>query len=167
MALERPVLLLAALGLAGGCVTTQPFTQSVRNAGYGPAALAQAPFVTEGEFELWAAAEQIGVSPRTPARFVAAPDDTTLVVAVTAKLLDLELTFVRAQGRTGDYMLHAVNGQALDQSITIGGIAYEYRSCYLDVRWDCGTPIRPGTKNDTGVTLLVRLPRRPRSSTPG
>lgn len=167
MARERPVQLFAALVLAGGCVTTQPFTQSVRDAGYGPADLAQAPFVTEGEFELWTGVEQIGVSPRTPARFVTAPDDTTLVVAVTARGLELQLTFVRARGRTGDYMLHAVNGQALDQTIQIGGIAYEYHSCYLNVRWDCGTPIRPGTTNDTGVTLLVRLPKTPRSATPG
>jgi hypothetical protein len=167
MAPRHPLLLLAALVLAGGCVTTMPFTQSVRDAGYGPAELEQAPFVTEGEFELWTAAEKIGVSPRTQARFVAAPDDTTLIVAVTAKGVGMELTFVRAQGRTGNYMLHLVNGQAIDQSIQIGGVAYEYHSCFLDVNWDCATPIRPGTKNDTGVTLLVRLPRRPRSSTPG
>jgi hypothetical protein len=160
------LLLLAALALAAGCITTKPFTQSVREAGYGPADLAQAPFVTDGEFELWGAALEIGVPPRTRARFVAAPDDTTLVVALTAAKLELELTFVRTYGRTGNYTLRMVNGHDLDGPIQIADGMYEYHPCYLNFRWDCTAPMRPGTKNDTGVTLLVRLPSRPRSSTP-
>jgi hypothetical protein len=166
MARRHRLPLLAALALAAGCVTTRPFTQTVREAGYGPTELAQAAFVTEGEFELWTAMEQVGVSPRTVARFVAAPDDTTLIVAITAAELEAELTFVRALGRAGSYTLRAVNGQALDGPIQIAGKQYQYHPCYLDVRWRCDAPIRPGTKNDTGLTLLVRLPRQPRSSTP-
>jgi hypothetical protein len=164
MLLRNRLLMVAALACAAGCVTTQPFTQSVRAAGYGPAELAEAPFLTEGEFELWTAVRGIGVSPRTPGRFVAAPDDTTIVVAVRAtEQLELELTFGRTRGHADAYTLRAVNGQPLDKTITIEGIGYEYRACYLNVGWKCQNPIQPGTHNDTGVTLLVRLPRKPPS----
>jgi hypothetical protein len=74
---------------------------------------------------------------------------------------------VRAHGRTGGYTLRRVNDQPLDKTITIDGVAYDYHPCYLNVNWQCSAPLRPGTGNDTGLTLLVRLPKTPHSRPPG
>jgi hypothetical protein len=157
---RRFFTLLAALA-AAACVTTRPFTQSLRDGGWTAADLEAAQFITDGEFELAGGGGRIGVPPLTRAKLVEAPSDTMVVVAVSAAGLDLRLTFARAPGREGRYSLRAVNGQLLDGPIEVAGTKYRYFPCVLNVGWQCRTPIPPGTRDDRGVTLLVRLPRNP------
>jgi hypothetical protein len=160
MSLRRCCALLAGLAATTGCVTTRPFTQSLRDQGWTAADLQAAQFITSGEFELDGGDVRLGVPPQSRASLLAAPDDTTLVVAVRASHLGLELTFARTPGREGGYSLRAVNGQALDGPIEIAGTTYRYFPCVLDVGWRCANPIPPGTRDDRGVTLLVRTDER-------